>query len=284
MTKLFLQGFPGPGHRTVPGVLHYLFKKSEFQDGAENILVDNMEKIKLCAVLPRLHRPHPGGGGRRGPVSAIPHGLLFLDRVQPLEGRHVQRVVEVLRAVGHVGHVAVVDVIAQVDPRAPGAGLAEEQLRLLKRFTRKIVLALDPDTAGQKAVLRGLEAARQERYDIDLLGHRFRCSFEQVCHRLTTLRRPGAEGVPFHFVRVDVAGNISKRFAGASFPFSRFGGSCPRWIVHEAFGTPGLVRTQIARLPDGATFFCIARTVERPGGAFHIPRASHGACRCHRRA
>ncbi len=42
-----------------------------------------------------------------------------------------------------------------------GTALTEEQLRLLKRFTRKIVLALDPDTAGQKAVLRGLEAARQ---------------------------------------------------------------------------------------------------------------------------
>ncbi len=42
-----------------------------------------------------------------------------------------------------------------------GTALTEDQLRLLKRFTRKIVLALDPDTAGQKAVLRGLDAARQ---------------------------------------------------------------------------------------------------------------------------
>jgi DNA primase len=42
-----------------------------------------------------------------------------------------------------------------------GTALTEDQLRMLKRFTRKIVLALDPDVAGQKAVLRGLEAARQ---------------------------------------------------------------------------------------------------------------------------
>ncbi len=41
-----------------------------------------------------------------------------------------------------------------------GTALTEDQLRLLKRLTRRIVLALDPDTAGQKAVLRGLEAAR----------------------------------------------------------------------------------------------------------------------------
>jgi DNA primase len=42
-----------------------------------------------------------------------------------------------------------------------GTALTGEQLRLLKRFTRKIVLALDPDAAGQKAILRGLDAARQ---------------------------------------------------------------------------------------------------------------------------
>ena len=41
-----------------------------------------------------------------------------------------------------------------------GTALTEDQMRLLKKFTRRIVLALDPDTAGQKAVLRGLDAAR----------------------------------------------------------------------------------------------------------------------------
>jgi DNA primase len=41
-----------------------------------------------------------------------------------------------------------------------GTALTEDQLRLLKRFTRKIVLALDPDAAGQKAILHGLDAAR----------------------------------------------------------------------------------------------------------------------------
>jgi DNA primase len=41
-----------------------------------------------------------------------------------------------------------------------GTALTEDQLRLLKRSTRRIVLALDPDAAGQKAVLRGLDAVR----------------------------------------------------------------------------------------------------------------------------
>ena len=46
-----------------------------------------------------------------------------------------------------------------------------------------------------------LESAEQLRYDIDLLGQRFGVGFETVCHRLSTLQRPGAPGVPFFFVR-----------------------------------------------------------------------------------
>jgi predicted transcriptional regulator/transcriptional regulator with XRE-family HTH domain len=106
-----------------------------------------------------------------------------------------------------------------------------------------------------------LEAARATRYDIELLERRFGASFEQVCHRLTTLRRPGAEGVPFHLVRVDVAGNISKRFSASGITMPRFGAACPRWNVYDAFATPGLIRTQVSRMPDGATYFCLARTV-----------------------
>jgi predicted transcriptional regulator/DNA-binding XRE family transcriptional regulator len=118
-----------------------------------------------------------------------------------------------------------------------------------------------------------LEAARQERYDVDLLGHRFRASFEQTCHRVTTLRRPGAEGVPFHFVRVDIAGNISKRFSASGLRFARFAGACPRWNVFEAFTTPGLVRTQLSQMPDGTTYFWVARTVNRESGGYHAPRS-----------
>ena len=118
-----------------------------------------------------------------------------------------------------------------------------------------------------------LAAAKAARYDVEVLCHRFGVSFEQVCHRLSTLQRPGAKGVPFYLVRVDVAGNISKRFSASGFHFSRFGGSCPRWVVHEAFTTPGTIRTQIARLPDGATFFCIARTLTKESGGYREPHS-----------
>ena len=107
------------------------------------------------------------------------------------------------------------------------------------------------------------DTARTVRYDVEILKSRFGVSFEQVCHRLTTLRRPGAEGVPFHFIRVDIAGNISKRFSASGIHIARFGAACPRWNVYDAFGTPGMVRVQISRMPDGGTFFCIARTSGR---------------------
>ena len=112
------------------------------------------------------------------------------------------------------------------------------------------------------------ESCEQLAYDLELIGARFGASFEQVCHRLTTLSRPTSRGVPFFMLRVDAAGNISKRFAGASFPFSRFGGSCPRWRVHEAFRTPGRVVTQVVETPDGARYFTLARTAPRVTGPY----------------
>lgn len=112
---------------------------------------------------------------------------------------------------------------------------------------------------------RFLEAAKTTRYDITVLQHRFGVSFEQVCHRLTTLRRRGAEGVPFHLIRVDIAGNISKRFSASGIHIARFGAACPRWNVYDAFATPGMLRVQVSRMPDGASYFCVARTI-RPSG------------------
>jgi predicted transcriptional regulator len=120
-----------------------------------------------------------------------------------------------------------------------------------------------------------LDAATTLRYDIELLGHRFRSSFEQVCHRLTTLQRPGAEGVPFHLIRVDIAGNISKRFSASGIRFARFAGACPRWNVHTAFLTPGLIRTQLSRMTDGKVYFCVARTVRDDAGGYNAQHAIH---------
>ncbi len=117
-----------------------------------------------------------------------------------------------------------------------------------------------------------LDAARACRYDIELLEQRFQVSFETVCHRLSTLQRPNARGVPFYFVRLDQAGNISKRQSATAFHFARHGGACPLWHVHEAFARPGRILTQVAEMPDGSRFFGIARTIERGGGGFRARR------------
>ena len=106
-------------------------------------------------------------------------------------------------------------------------------------------------------------AVEKMNYDIELVRARFGVSYEQACHRLTTLARPGARGVPFFMIRVDAAGNISKRFASSAFPFSRFGGACPRWNIHSTFRTPGRIVTQIVETLDGERYFTLSRTVKR---------------------
>ena len=116
-----------------------------------------------------------------------------------------------------------------------------------------------------------LAAAERLRYDIDLLGQEFGVGFETVCHRLSTLQRPGAPGVPFFFVRVDRAGNISKRQSATHFHVSRVGGTCPLWNVYEAFAQPGRILPQVARMPDGRSYLWIARAVSSTQGGYGTP-------------
>ena len=116
-----------------------------------------------------------------------------------------------------------------------------------------------------------LAAARETRHDLELLGHRFGASIEQVAHRLSTLQRPGAKGIPFFFVRVDQAGTITKRHSATRLQFARFGGACPLWNVHRAFETPGHFLRQLAETPDGVRYISLARDVSKPGGSFGAP-------------
>ncbi len=118
-----------------------------------------------------------------------------------------------------------------------------------------------------------LKSTAALKHDVEAIGRRFGASFEQVAHRLTTMQRPGAEGIAFFFVRVDAAGNISKRYSGDVFPFARYGGSCPLWNVHETFRVPRRILTQIIELPDGARYFSIARTVQGGAGGYGAPTA-----------
>ncbi|HZF35412.1 MAG TPA: short-chain fatty acyl-CoA regulator family protein [Candidatus Angelobacter sp.] len=104
-------------------------------------------------------------------------------------------------------------------------------------------------------------AAKEVRHDIERLQRRFGVGFEQVCRRLTTLQRPGARGVPFYIVKVDMAGNVTWRLGSAGVRVPRFGAVCPLWNVHAAFLTPGVTRAQLSRMPDGTTYFSFARAI-----------------------
>ncbi|HET9327470.1 MAG TPA: short-chain fatty acyl-CoA regulator family protein [Candidatus Eisenbacteria bacterium] len=159
-----------------------------------------------------------------------------------------------------------------------------ENPELLDRLTRDPLLASDESRALGRVTLASyfaaavlmpyeefLRAAEQERYDLDVLQHRFRVNFEQACHRLCTLQRKGAEGVPFFMVRIDIAGNISKKFSANGVRFPRYGGICPLRSVHSAFLQPNVLRVQVSRLPDGLTFFSMARTIRRHRGGYHTP-------------
>jgi XRE family transcriptional regulator, fatty acid utilization regulator len=118
---------------------------------------------------------------------------------------------------------------------------------------------------------RFLTAATATRHDLETLADQFGASVEQVAHRLSTMQRPGAKGVPFFFVRVDQAGTITKRHSATRLQFARFGGSCPLWNVYRAFETPGRFLRQLAETPDGVRYFCLALAVTKGGGGFHAP-------------
>jgi XRE family transcriptional regulator, fatty acid utilization regulator len=119
---------------------------------------------------------------------------------------------------------------------------------------------------------RFMMAARDVRHDLDLLSVKFGASLEQVCHRLSTLQRPGDKGVPIFFARIDRAGNITKRHSAAKLQFARFGAACPLWNVHRAFESPGQIIRQLAETPDGVRYLCVATQITKGEAGFNTPR------------
>ena len=115
-------------------------------------------------------------------------------------------------------------------------------------------------------------ATQRARYDVEVLAAQFGASVEQVCHRLVTLRRPGAEGIPFGMMRIDAAGFATKRFPLPRLPLPRHGNACPLWAVYQALQTPGAIVRQLAQFPGGERFLFVARAVEKRGPVFPMPR------------
>ena len=171
---------------------------------------------------------------------------------------------DLLEPSGRVFHLAVTlvnlelgDVLDQEAHRAPGLS---DDARTMLRST----LASYAAAALMMPYQPFFEAAERSKYDIDALRRKFEVSFEQVCHRLTTLHRPGARGVPFFMIRTDQAGNVTKRFGGGVLAFARSGGGCARWRLYDVFRAPETLHVQGLELTDGSRFISISRAVTRP--------------------
>lgn len=225
-----------------------------------------LEKRAYAAALTeRLQKRH-GISVRVVPIDLMPQMLRYFDR-------HLKRIdlSELLRQSGRRFQLAfqiglleqrklIDEIVESANLPSPEAiGLCRTSLA--NYFAAALLLPYD----------RFFKEAERTRYDVELLSHRFGTSFEQTAHRLTTLQKPDARGIPFFFIRVDVAGNVSKRFSSGRFHFSKFGGACPLWNIHDCFQTPGKINTQLIQMPDETTYFSIAKMVSRSDGTYEAP-------------
>ncbi|AHE53853.1 hypothetical protein NX02_10685 [Sphingomonas sanxanigenens DSM 19645 = NX02] len=194
-------------------------------------------------------------------------GTLAIDRALPPESRRFMLALQ----------------LAAIELEAPIAAVAGSAR--LRSDVAQNILASGLANYAAGALLMPYEAfraaARAMRHDIDRLRQGFGVSFEQACHRLSTLQRPGARGIPFFFCRVDMAGNITKRHSATRLQFARFGGACPLWIVHEAVAIPDRILVQLAETPDGVRYVSMAKGLVKPSGSYaRAPRRYAVALGC----
>ena len=206
--------------------------------------------------------------GQAGLRSFDPEmGHLTIDPGQPSESRRFQ-------LAHQLAALALKDEIAAVVENARLNSAASRQLLFVGLCNYAAGALLMP-------YRRFRSAARAVRHDIDRLAQQFGVSFEQACHRLSTLQREDALGVPFFFCRVDMAGNITKRHSATRLQFARFGGACPLWIVHEAVAIPDRILVQLAETPDGVRYVSMAKGLVKPSGSYdRAPRRYAVALGC----
>lgn len=231
-----------------------LEESAEKLRGAEPCEVDDIYTV----LKARLHRVH-GIEVRTAPVEEMSQALRIYDEADCVV--HLSEALDHQNRVFQLAHVLCLVELPKVLERLTAGsaiksetGVARCHAELANYFAAAFLMPYEPFHA----------AAECTNYDVDRLAAAFGVSFEQVCHRLTTLQREGARGVPFFFLRVDKAGNVTKRFNATSFHIAEYGGACPVWNIHTSFRTPGVIVPQFVELPDGERFFTISRTTERP--------------------
>jgi predicted transcriptional regulator/transcriptional regulator with XRE-family HTH domain len=238
----------------------------QLQTGSAPATASHASRL-LVALERRLQAVH-GIAVRREPGSpVVEQPLRLLDRAAR-EIRLAAGLSEGQQAFQLAIQLALLELDTMIENFTEAAAFGSNEARALARigFANHYAAALMlPNRLFQ-------ETADALRYDIDLLSERFGVGFETVGHRLSTMRHAHAHVIPFFFVRVDRAGNMSKRQSSADFHFSRTGGTCPLWNVYDAFSQPGKILTQFARMPDGRTYLWIARTVEHRRGGYGAPQ------------
>ncbi len=192
-------------------------------------------------------------------VNAIPNALRYYDererKIMLSDGfDYPNKVFQLTHVAGLLEHRETIDRLISQPSITGTREEARCRVELANYFAAAVLMPYQPF----------LREAEETRYDIDHLAARFGVSFEQVCHRLTTLQRDGAKGIPLFFLRIDKAGNVTKRFNATSFHLAQYGGACPRWDIHVSFRTPGRIIPQFVELPDGSRYFTVNRTVDRP--------------------
>lgn len=201
-------------------------------------------------------------------LASLPHGIarqldparrrMLISDLLPMETANFL----LAQHVGQVASGAEIDAILAASDLPGGDAPALARNVLSAYFAAALIMPYAPF----------LKACRDYRYDIERLGRRFGASFEQVCHRMTTLQRKGASGIPLHLVRTDIAGNISKRFSLSGIHIPRHSGACPRWNIYAAFLAPERINVQVSQMPDGQRYFCIARTITKGDYRYNAPR------------
>ena len=246
-------------------IIHDFFRNhanhfAELETAAERLRAAEPSEVDdIYGTLKRRLRKIHAIEVRTAPVEEMSQSLRFYDEAHRVV--HLSEALDHSNRVFQLAHVLclvelphlLADITAGSDIRSE-TGLARCHVELANYFAAAFLMPYDAFHA----------AAERANYDVDRLAAAFGVSFEQVCHRLTTLQREGKRGVPFFFLRVDRAGNVTKRVNATTFNIAEYGGSCPVWNIHSCFRTPGMVIPQFVELPDGERFFTISRTTERP--------------------
>ncbi len=249
--------------------VHDFFRNSQnYFDDLERGAADMRSRLKIhrdeaFSQLKNYLEEEKGIKVRAVPVDLLDSSLRYYDRhkkeILLSDGLdHINKVFQLVYLIALVDFDDLLNELVSGISHQTEQTIARARVELANYFAAAFLMPYDDF----------LQAAEKQQYDIEVLAGTFAVSYEQVCHRLTTMQRPGNKGVPFFFMRIDKGGNVAKRFNATPIQLARFGGACPRLDVHYSLRVPGRILTQVVRMPDNSKYLTINRTVDRPSAKY----------------